>query len=151
MLDARIMCSSAADMEAAHFKGLQMAENLRVLVTREIDRLRRDLDETTGRVAALREDIKRHELVYEMLDGRDAGNRTQRSRSTVRALKRGPRGTMIDWRVVFAALPDQFTLDTLGADRTAGEKSRNYLRQVIARWSKEGRIKRTGRGAYRKT
>lgn len=92
-----------------------------------------------------------HELVYEMLDGRKTGKCTQRSRSTGGTLKKGPCGAMIDWKAVFAPRPDQFTLDTMSADKTAGEKPRTYLRQVIARWSKEGRIKRTSRGVYLKT
>ena len=121
-----------------------------VRVRWQIDRLGKDLDSATERVAALREKIEKHELVYEVLDGRKTGKRTQRSRPGTGAPKRGPRG-VIDWRGVFATLPDQFTLDTMTADKTAGEKSRNYLRQVLARWSKEGRIKRTGRGAYQKT
>ncbi len=50
---------------------------------------------------------------------------------------------MIDWNAVSAILPDQFALDTMSAHKTASEKPRTYLRQVIARWSKEGRIKRT--------
>ena len=58
---------------------------------------------------------------------------------------------MIDWTAVFATLPDQFTLDTIGAHKTASEKPRAYLWQVVIRWSKEGRIKRTGRGMYQKT
>ena len=58
---------------------------------------------------------------------------------------------MIDWTAVFATLPDQFTLDTMIAHKTAREKTRAYLRQVVVRWSKEGRIKRTGRGMYQKT
>ena len=62
-----------------------------------------------------------------------------------------PHGAMIDWIAVFATLPDQFTLDTMIAHKTAGEKTRAYLRQVVVRWSKEGRIKRTGRGMYQKT
>ena len=115
-----------------------MAENLRVRVRRQIERLRKDLDAATRRVAALRKEIERHELVYEMLDGRKTGKRTQRSRPGAGALKRGSRGAMIDWRGVFGTLPDQFTLDTMSADKTAGEKSRGCLRQVIARWSKGG-------------
>ena len=58
---------------------------------------------------------------------------------------------MINWTAVFATLPDQFTLDSLIAHKTAGEKPRAYHRQVVARWSKEGRIRRTGRGIYEKT
>ena len=58
---------------------------------------------------------------------------------------------MIDWNAVFTTLPDQFTLETMSAHKTASEKPRAYLRQVVVRWSKEGRIKRTGRGMYEKT
>jgi len=58
---------------------------------------------------------------------------------------------MIDWTGVLATLPGQFTLDSLLAHKTAGEKTRAHLRQVVARWSKDGRIRRTGRGMYEKT
>ena len=128
-----------------------MATDLKVRVRRQIDRLRKELAGATGQVAALQEEIKRHELVYDMLDGRKAGKRSRRGPSTVGSLKRGPRGAMIDWNAVLATLPDQFTLETISAHKTASEKTRAYLRQVVVRWSKEGRIKRTGRGMYQKT
>ena len=51
---------------------------------------------------------------------------------------------------VFATLPGEFTLDTLSAHETASGKPRAYLRQLVVRWSKEGRIKRTDRGMYQK-
>lgn len=128
-----------------------MATDLKVSVRRQIDRLRKELAVATGQVAALRDEIKRHELVYDMLDGRKTGKKARQGRSGAGALKRGPRGAMIDWTAVFATLPDQFTLDSLLAHETAGEKPRAYHRQVVARWSKEGRIRRTGRGTYEKT
>ena len=128
-----------------------MSEDLKVSVRRQIDRLRKELDVATGRVAAIQEEIKRHELVYDMLEGRKTGKGSRRGRSTAGALKRGPRGAMIDWTAVFATLPDRFTLDSLLAHETAGEKTRAYLRQLVSRWSKEGRIRRTGRGMYEKT
>ena len=118
-----------------------MATNLKVSVRRQIDRLRKELAVTTPQVAASQDEIKRHELVYDMLDGRKTGKRSQQ----------GPRGAMIDWNTVFATLPKQFTLNTISAHKTAGEKPRVYLRQVVVRWSKEGQIKRTGRGMYQKT
>ena len=77
--------------------------------------------------------------------------RSRQARSGAGALKRWPRGAMIDWTGVFATLPDQFTLETMSAHKTAGEKTRGYHRQVVARWSKEGWIRRTGRGMYEKT
>ena len=105
-----------------------MATDLKVSVRRQIDRLRKELAVATGQVAALQDEIKRHELVYDMLDGRKTGGRSRQGRSTVGALKRGPRGAMIDWTVVFATLPDQFTLDTMIAHKMASEKTRAYLR-----------------------
>ena len=122
-----------------------MAADLKVSVKREIERLQKEQAAATGRVAALQDEIKRHELVYDMLDRRKTGKGSRR------ALKRGPRGAMIDWTGVFATLPEQFTLDSLLAHETAGEKTRAYLRQVVSRWMKEGWIKRTGRGMYEKT
>ena len=128
-----------------------MATDLKISVKRQIDRLRKKLAVATGQVAALRDEIKKHELIYDLLDGRKTGKRSRRDRSGDGALKRGPRGTMIDWTAVFATLPDQFTLETMSAHKTASEKPRSYLRQRVVRWSKEGRIKRTGRGMYEKT
>ncbi len=128
-----------------------MATDLKDSVKREIDRLRKELAVATGRVAELQEEIKRHELVREMLDGRKTGKRSRQGRSEAGTLKRGPRGAMIDWTAVLATLPDRFTLDSLLAHETAGEKTPAYHRQVVSRWSKEGRIRRTGRGMYEKT
>ena len=129
-----------------------MAADLKVSVRREIDRLRKELDTATGRVAVLQDEIKRHELVHDMLDGRKTGKGSRQGRrSTAGALKRGPRGAMIDWTAVFATLPDQFALETMSAHETAGQRPRGYHRQVISRWSKQGRVRRTGRGMYEKT
>ncbi len=129
-----------------------MALDLKVSVKKELDRLRKELAAATARLAALRDEIKRHELIYGMLDGKPTtGNRPGRPRGSGGAQKRGPSGSMIDWNAVFTTLPGEFTLDTMGANKTASEKPRAYLRQVVVRWSKEGRIKRVGRGMYQKT
>ena len=128
-----------------------MATDLKVSVRKEIDRLKKELAVATGRVAALQDEIRRHELVNDMLDGRKTGKMSRQGRSVAGTLKRGLRGAMIDWAAVFATLPDQFTVDSLLAHKTAGEKTRVYLRQVVSRWSKERRIRRTGRGMYEKT
>ena len=86
-----------------------------------------------------------------MLDGRKTGKGSRQVRSGAGALKRGPRGAVIDWTGVFATLPARFTLDSLLAHETAGDKSRGYLGQVVSRWLKAGRIRRTGRSMYEKT
>ena len=127
-----------------------MATDLKVRVRRQIDRLKKELAAATERVAALRDELKRHELIYDVLAGRKTGKRPRPGGSPGGSLKRGPRGAMIDWKAVFATLPGEFTLDTLSAHETASGKPRVYLRQVVVRWSKEGRLKRTSRGLYQK-
>ncbi len=129
-----------------------MATDLKDSVRREIDRLRKELAVATGRVAALLEEIRRHELVQDMLGGPRTGKGSRQGRrSMAGGLKRGPRGAMIDWTAVLATLPDRFTLDSLLTHETAGEKTPAYHRQVVSRWSREGRVRRTGRGMYEKT
>ena len=125
--------------------------DLKVAVRGEIDRLRKELAAATERVAALQDEIRRHEIIHDMLDGRKTGRRSRQGRSGAGALKRGPRGAMIDWTAVFATLPGEFTLDSLLAHATAGEKTPAYHRQVVSRWLKGERIRRTGRGMYEKT
>ncbi len=125
-----------------------MALDLRDSVRKQIDLLKKELTSATERVNSLNDEIKRHEVIYEMLAGNDKpAPRRGRPRGSQ---KRGPSGSMIDWNSIFNTLPNEFTLDTIGANETAREKPRAYLRQVVVRWSKEGRIKRTGRGRYQK-
>ena len=64
-----------------------MSKDLKVSVKREIDRLRKDLAVAAGQVAALQEEIKRYELVQDMLDGRKTGKGSRQGRS-LRGLKR---------------------------------------------------------------
>ena len=96
----------------------------------------------TGRVAELQEEIERHELVHDMLVGRKTGKRSRQVRSGAGALRRGPRGAMIDWAAVLATLPNRFTLDSLAAHETAGGKSR----PTSGRWSRGG-PRKAGSGA----
>ena len=128
-----------------------MALDLKVSVRRQVDRLKKELAAATERVVALRDEVRRHELIYDMLEGRKTAKQPRRGGPTVGGLTRGPRGAMIDWNAVLATLPDQFSLDTISVHKATSDKSRAYLRQVVVRWSKEGRVKRTGRGVYQKT
>ena len=55
-----------------------VAMDLKVSVRRQIDRLRKELAVATERFTALQDEIKRHELVYRMLDGQKTGKRSRR-------------------------------------------------------------------------
>ena len=114
-----------------------MATDLKVSVRRQIVRLRKELAVATGQVAALQDEIKTHELVYGMLDGRKTGKRSQQGPSAVGSLKRGPRGAMIDWNAVFATLPNEVTLETISAHEN-GERETSSLPQGGGRTLVEG-------------
>lgn len=116
-----------------------MATDLRVSVKRQIDRLRKNL-------AALELELEKHEKIYNMLGGGKGGG--GRSRAS-----RGPRirrGGMISWNRVLGDLPQSFTLDTMSKNSSVRGKPRAYLRQVVVRWAKGGKVKRTARGRYQK-
>ena len=54
-----------------------MATDLKVSVRRQIDRLKKELAVATGQVAALQDEIERHEQVYDMLAGQKTGKRSR--------------------------------------------------------------------------
>lgn len=141
-----------------------MALDLKVSVKKHIDGLNGELAAVTRRVAALRDEIEKCKQFYRTLDG-DAGTGGQekprkvgrpRAPRTVQQPKPKPkgrpgrRGSMIDWNAILRTLPGEFSLDNLETHKIASEKPRAYLRQVVVRWSKEGKIKRTARGKYQK-
>lgn len=139
-----------------------MALDLKVSVKRHMDGLNKELAAVTRRQTALRGEIEQCEQFYRTLGG-DAGTdgkeqpkrggrpRVQRTEQKPKPKKSpGRRGSMIDWNAIFQTLPGEFSLDNLESHKIAREKPRAYLRQVVVRWSKEGRIKRTSRGKYQK-
>lgn len=145
-----------------------MALDLKVSVKRHMDGLSKELAAVTRRQTALRGELDQCEQFYRTLGG-DAGMdgkeqpkqpkrggrpRVQRTgvQRTEQKPKKSPgrRGSMIDWNAIFQNLPAEFSLDNLESHKIAREKPRAYLRQVVVRWSKEGRIKRTSRGKYQK-
>lgn len=111
-------------------------------VRREISRIRRDIVRKTSELVSLKDQIEKHERVLKLLGGDNTGKRGSR----VRARKRA----MINWNTLLKGLPGSFTIDGLSKRNGARTKSRLYLRQVLLRWVKQGKIKRIGRGKYQK-
>ncbi len=65
-----------------------MAVDLKVSVSKEITSLRKIIAQKTSELASLKDELKRHQRVYELLGG-------QRART--RRMRRGPR---VDWNSV---------------------------------------------------
>lgn len=111
-------------------------------VRREISRLRRDIARRTSELVSLNDEIKKHERVLKLLGGDHKVTRRAGLRARGRAT--------INWNLLLKGLPKAFTIDSLSKRNRARTKSRLYLRQVLLRWVKQGKIKRIGRGKYQK-
>ncbi|MEE9551219.1 MAG: hypothetical protein V3W08_12555 [Candidatus Binatia bacterium] len=119
-----------------------MAVDLKVSVSKEITSLRKTIAQKTSELASLRDELKRHQRVYELLGGQRA--RTRRTRA------RGKRAVTVDWNSVLKGLPATFTLDHIYRASAVKGKPRGYLRHVVVKWARQHKIKRTGWGRYRK-
>ena len=118
-----------------------MSLDLRSAVRRNMEELRKAISEKSSEVARLEKELKRHETVLALLSENGAGNASaQRSRRT----RRGALGD------VLANLPDTFTSREFMKAATRTKRSPVYLRQLLSRWARQGRIKRVQRGKYQK-
>ncbi len=107
-----------------------------------INELKKNIGQKASEVASLKDELKRHARVHELLGGKRV--RTRRTRA------RGKRGVTVDWNSVLGGLPATFTLDHIARKRALKSKPRVYLRQAVFRWAKQGKFKRTGKRRYKK-
>ena len=118
-----------------------MSLDLRSAVRKNIEELRRAIHEKTSEVARLEKELKRHETVLQLLSDNGAG------RAPAQKNRRGRGGALGD---VLANLPDTFTSREFFKAATRTKRSPVYLRQLLSRWARQGRIKRVQRGKYQK-
>ena len=122
-----------------------MLENLITSVKREIDRLKKEIGQRTFELAALKDELIKHQRAYRLLAGRDTkAQRPGRRRGRAR------RTTPVNWDSMLDQLPSRFTVGDLAKAAGARRKSSGYVRQVAVRWAKQGKTKRIGRGKYQK-
>ena len=119
-----------------------MAIKLRASVGGEIIRLRRSIARSSSQLASLKGELRSRQKIYLLLGGE--GVRKQRVR------RRGRKRAMVDWNSVLEMLPSPFNIDSIAKSNEGKKKPRSYLRQVVVRWVREKKVRRTGRGRYRK-
>ena len=116
--------------------------NLQVTVLKNINQLKKNITEKASQLASLKDDLRKHEHIYALLGG--GGTDTPRKR--VRARRR----PFVNWDSVLKTLPSSFTVNDLAKARSAKGKPKAHLWQVIVRWAKTGKVKKTARGTYQK-
>lgn len=101
-----------------------------------------NMNELRKAIARLKEELERYKSVMALLS-RNGSTEKLRARN-------GPRRSRGDLEAVLNRLPGRFSSkDFMRAAARAG-KSSVYLRQILSRWAKRGKIKRLQKGKYRK-
>ncbi len=90
-----------------------MAVNLRASVRSVIKELKKNITQKASELASLKDELKRHARVHELLGG-------QRTRT--RRMRRGPR---VDWNSVLGGLPATFTLNRASARTSVTAKCKH--------------------------
>jgi hypothetical protein len=121
-----------------------MAENAITTVKQEIDRIQNEITRRSSELAALNDNLVKHQRAYELLSG--GAPRARRAGKRTRAGASGAAG----WNAMLDRLPDRFNVKELTKQAVAAGKSAAYVRQVAVRWVKQKKTKRVGRGQYQK-
>jgi len=120
-----------------------MRVDLRVAVLKNMNELKKAISDKSLEVARLRKELKRHESILALLSQHNGRGKVKTSNG-----RRRSRG---DLNAVLNRLPDTFTSKEFVRAGTQVNKTSIYLRQVLSRWARTGKIKRLQRGRYQKT
>ena len=123
-----------------------MANDVRVSLRREIDRLQRAVAQKNTELTSLNEELKRCKGALELLGNGARGGATRPRRKRPASGK----SALIDWNSVLGRLPNSFTLKEFTRRPESKGKSPVYLRHIVSRWAKRGKTKRVGLGKYQK-
>ncbi len=130
-----------------------MAVDLTGLVARKIAELQKVIADEESTLASLKDDLGKHEKVYQVLGGAD-GAGADGDRNAARQAKVRSAGTArtrtVDWDTVLKSLPETFTTDAVARMKAVQGQSRLQLNPAFARWVKAGQIKKLERGKYQK-
>jgi hypothetical protein len=120
-----------------------MAIDLRGAVIENMKEIKKAIFEKSSEVAQLQKELKRHETVLALV--------TEDGKGSVPAAKKSRRTRTGVLGEVLTRLPDSFTSREFMRAATRTKRSPIYLRQLLSRWARQGKIKRVQRGKYQKT
>jgi hypothetical protein len=120
-----------------------MHVDLRGAVMRNMAELKKAISDKSSEVAQLRRELERHESILALLSQSDGG-----AKAKAPSGRRRGRG---DLNSVLDRLPETFTSKEFVRAGTQANKTSIYLRQVLSRWARTGKLKRLQRGKYQKT
>jgi hypothetical protein len=122
-----------------------MAVDLKDAVLNNMKELRQAISEKSFEVTQLQKELKRYETVLALLSP-NGGNGKKKSPAQPKG--RSGRGGALSG--VLTGLPETFSSREFMKAALRTKRSPVYLRQLLSRWAKQGRIRRVQRGKYQK-
>jgi nitrogen fixation protein len=119
-----------------------MPVDIKSAVARNISELKKVISDKSSELDQLKKDLERHESVLELLSRDGGGHKI--------SLRNGRRRRGSELNAVVSRLPETFTNKDFLKAAARARKSSVYLRQILSRWAKQGKIKRLQRGKYQK-
>jgi len=115
-----------------------MAADVKTAVMENMAEIEKAISEKSIEVAKLKEELGVYASILALL--------TKKAGSS-----NGGRHDRVDMQTVLRSLPDTFTSKDFVAAASMSGISSLYLRQMLTRWTKQGKLKRLRRGKYQKT
>ena len=115
-----------------------MPADVRAAVVETMAEIERSISEKSNEVAQLKEQLGLYESILALL--------TKNERP-----QNGGRQYRPDLKTMLRSMPDRFTSKDFVAAAASSGISSLYLRQMLTRWTKQGKLKRVERGKYHKT
>jgi hypothetical protein len=115
-----------------------MAADVKTAVMENMAEIEKAISEKSIEVAKLKEELGVYASILALL--------TKKAGSS-----NGGRHDRVDMKTVLRSLPDTFTSKDFVAAASMSGISSLYLRQMLTRWTKQGKLKRLRRGKYQKT
>ena len=115
-----------------------MAADVKTAVMENMAEIEKAISEKSIEVAKLKEELGVYASILALL--------TKKAGSS-----NGGRYDRVDMKTILRSLPDTFTSKDFVAAASMSGISSLYLRQMLTRWTKQGKLRRLRRGKYQKT
>jgi hypothetical protein len=115
-----------------------MPANVKTAVMETMAEIEKSISEKSVEMAQLKEELGLYESILALL-------------AKKKRPQNGGRHDRVDLKTVLRSLPENFTSKDFVAAAASSGTSSLYLRQMLTRWTKQGKLKRLERGKYHKT
>jgi hypothetical protein len=115
-----------------------MPADVRTAVMETMAEIEKSISEKSTEVAQLKEELGLYESILALLAKKERA-------------QNGGRHYRLDLKTVLRSMPERFTSKDFVASAASSGISSLYLRQMLTRWTRQGKLKRVERGKYHKT